>query len=119
MPSLKNQVDAVILGRGCDPNHHQADGTCVYSLIATPTSTQISAWTPPDPSYGDQPTDAELDQVTEADAAAAQGELLSATATRLLASDTVAASIVDVLNSILTPENITDQVLASIKSKLE
>ena len=72
MPAYKNAIDHIIEARGCDPYHHQSDGKCVYELQNNGDGPFIRDWTPPDPSYGDQPTEAEIAAVSEADCAAAQ-----------------------------------------------
>ena len=71
--SYKHRVDAVITGRGCDPFYMAPDGTCVYRLSddGQGAGAYISTWSPPDGSYGDQPTDAEIAAVSEADGDAA------------------------------------------------
>jgi hypothetical protein len=71
--SYKHRVDAVITGRGCDPFYIAPDGTCVYRLSddGQGAGAYISTWSPPNASYGDQPTDSEIAAVSEADGDAA------------------------------------------------
>jgi hypothetical protein len=63
--NLQNRLDYIIKDRGCNPYHHEPDGTCVYDLVDHGNGPEIDAWTPPDPSYGDQPTEQELASVTD------------------------------------------------------
>jgi hypothetical protein len=72
MPAYKNAIDHIIDARGCDPYLHQSDGTCVYELQNNGDGPFIRDWTPPDASYGDQPTEAEIAAVSAADCATAQ-----------------------------------------------
>jgi hypothetical protein len=72
MSAYKNAIDHIIASRGCNPYQHQADGTCVYDLQNNGDGPFIRAWTPPDVSYGDQPSEAEIAAVSEADCATAQ-----------------------------------------------
>jgi hypothetical protein len=67
--SYKHRVDAVITGRGCDPFYVGDDGTPVYRLSddGQGDGAYISSWSPPDASYGDQPTDSEIAAVSEVD----------------------------------------------------
>jgi hypothetical protein len=71
--SYKHRVDAVITGRACDPFYIGDDGTPVYRLSddGQGAGAYISSWSPPDVSYGDQPTDAEIAAVSEVDGEAA------------------------------------------------
>jgi hypothetical protein len=71
--TLKQRVDSVITDRGCDPHYMSDDGTCVYRLSdeSQGSGPYISTWSPPDDSYGDEPTLAELEAVSEAECDAA------------------------------------------------
>jgi hypothetical protein len=71
--SYKHRVDAVITGRGCDPFFLDDDGTSVYRLSddGQGSGAYISTWSPPDASYGDQPTDGEIAEVSDEDGDAA------------------------------------------------
>ena len=117
--SYKNRVDAVILGRDCDPHYVSAAGVQVYGLSddSQGDGPYISSWTPPDASYGAQPTSAEIAAVSEAAADAAQEADQTATAQTLLTTDVVSASIVEVLSGV-AGEDVTNQVLTAIKAKL-
>ena len=119
MPTFKNRLDAVITGRGCDPHHHQPDGTCVYELQDDGMGDDpfITAWTPPDVSYGDEPTTAEINAVSDVDAEAANEVYLTSIATAMLADRRVAVAIVEVLSSV-AGEDVEPQVIDSIKAKL-
>jgi hypothetical protein len=110
--TFKHSVDAVILSRGADPF---VPG--VYVLVDSGDGGTIAAWTPPDASYGDQPTQVELDAVTEEQAEAASDQELSHIAETRLSADAVDAAIVEVL-SIVAGEDVTAQVVAAIRAKL-
>ena len=110
--TLKHSVDAVILSRGADPF---VPG--IYVLVDSGDGGSIVAWTPPDAGYGDQPTAAELDAVTDAQADAASDLELSHIAHTRLTNDPVCAAIVEVLAGI-AGEDVTDQIVASIKGRL-
>jgi hypothetical protein len=71
--TFKQRVDAVITNRGCDPYYMSSDGTCVYRISdeSQGSGPYISTWSPPDDSYGDEPTLAELEAVSDADCEAA------------------------------------------------
>jgi hypothetical protein len=112
--SYKHKVDAVIVGRGCDPHYVSASGVAVYRAGAGP---DISAWTPPDASYGDQPTDADIAGVSDEAADDAFASDQTAIAQSMLTEDVVAASIVEVLSAV-ADEDVTAQVVAAIKAKL-
>ena len=71
MPAYKNAIDHIIDSRGCDPYYHVGD-QCVYELQNNGDGPFIRDWTPPDASYGDQPSEAEISAVSEADCNAAQ-----------------------------------------------
>jgi len=72
--SYKNCIDHIIDARGCDPHYHDPhDDSCVYELEqGIDGQPFIRDWTPPDASYGDQPTEAEIAAVSEADQTTAQ-----------------------------------------------
>jgi hypothetical protein len=119
MPTFKNRLDAVITGRGCDPHYHAADGTCVYELQDDGMGDDpfIAAWTPPDVSYGDEPTTAEINAVSDADAESANDVYLTSIAAAMLADRRVAQAIVEVLSSV-AGEDVEPQVLEALKAKL-
>jgi len=119
MPTFKNRLDAVITGRGCDPHHHQPDGTCVYELQDDGMGDDpfIAAWTPPDVSYGDEPTDAEINAVSDIDAESANDSYLTSIATTMLAERRVEQAIVEVLSTV-TGEDIEPQIIEALKAKL-
>ena len=73
--NLQNRLDYIIKDRGCDPYHHQPDGTCVYDLINRGNGPEVKEWTPPDDSYGDEPTEQELASVTDAQCEEAEADL--------------------------------------------
>ena len=73
--NLQNRLDYIIKDRGCDPYHHQAAGTCVYDLIDRGNGPEVKEWTPPDASYGQQPTQQQLASVTEAQCEEAELDL--------------------------------------------
>lgn len=71
--NLQNRLDYIIKDRGCDPFYHApGDDQCVYDLIDRGSGPEILAWTPPDDSYGEVPTSAELAAVTDAQCAEAE-----------------------------------------------
>lgn len=117
--SYKHKVDAVIVGRGCDPHYVSASGVAVYRLSddGAGAGPYISAWTPPDASYGDQPTDADIAGVSDEAADDAFASDQTAIAQSMLTEDVVAASIVEVLSAV-ADEDVTAQVVAAIKAKL-
>jgi len=119
MATFKNKLDAVIIGRGCDPHYHAADGTCVYELQDDGMGDDpfIAAWTPPDATYGDEPTTAEINAVSEAAAISANDTYLTSIATAMLTERRVAEAIVEVLSSV-AGSDVSGQVIAAIKAKL-
>ena len=86
-------------------------------LIDLGDGTYIDEWTPPDVSYGDKPTQAELDAVTEAQGEAAREADKVAMASEMLSRDHVSAAIVEVLSSVAS-EDVEAEVLDAIKAKL-
>ena len=110
--TFKHSVDAVILSRGADPFVPN-----IYVLVDSGDGGAIASWTPPDASYGNQPTQEELDAVTDEQAEAASDQELSHIAETRLSTDAVSAAIVEVLSDV-ADEDVTAQVVAAIKAKL-
>tara|TARA_R100000306_G_C4334614_1_gene122060 strand:- start:20 stop:388 length:369 start_codon:yes stop_codon:yes gene_type:complete len=76
--NLQNRLDYIIKDRGCDPFYHApGDDQCVYDLIDRGSGTEILEWTPPDdqPQYGLQPTEQEIEAVTDAQCEEAEQDL--------------------------------------------
>ena len=110
--TFKHSVDSVIISRGADPT---VPG--IYLLVDQGDGPFIAEWMPPDASYGAKPTQEELDAVTDEEAEEAEDVDVTAQASRMLNRSPVSLAIVDVLSSV-AGEDVTDQVLAAIKSKL-
>jgi hypothetical protein len=95
--SLLDKIDAVIIARGCDPHYHHPDGRCVVGLQddADGGGPFIAHWSPPDPSYGDAPTAAEIAAVSHAAADAAATLRRQVAAQQRLDSDPTLIAILD------------------------
>jgi hypothetical protein len=100
MPShtYKNRVDVVIVGRGCDP---APDGSRVYKLSDDNLGggPYISEWSPPDASYGDQPTEVEIAAVSDAAADASADADKQVKAQARLDTDVMALAMLDAIAS--------------------
>ena len=100
MPShtYKNRVDVVIVGRGCDP---APDGVYVYRISdeSLGDGPYLSQWTPPDASYGDQPTEAEISAVSDAAADASADADKQVKAQARLDTDVMALAMLDAIAS--------------------
>jgi hypothetical protein len=96
--SFKDRVDVVIVGRGCDP---APDGVCVYRIsdASLGDGPYLSKWTPPDASYGDQPTDAEISAVSDAAADASASADKQVKAQARLDTDVMALAMLDAIAS--------------------
>ena len=75
--TLKHRIVAVIVSRGADPLWTERGGPSdiprgPYTLADEGAGQYIYSWHPPDASYGDEPTETELDAVSESDADDAQ-----------------------------------------------
>ena len=75
--TLKHRIDAVIVSRGADPgwtgivvDMDKVSGP--YTVSSDAEGDYISSWHPPDASYGDEPTETELNAVSVSDANNAQ-----------------------------------------------
>ena len=103
MPShtFNNRVDAVIAGRGCDPFYIAPDGSRVYKLSndSLGDGPYISQWSPPDASYGDQPTEAEIAAVSDAAAEAEAEAAKQLKAQTRMYNDTMAIAMLDAIAS--------------------
>ena len=100
MPShtYKNRVDAVIVGRGCDP---APDGSRVYKLSDDNLGggPYISEWSLPDASYGDQPTEVEIAAVSDAAANSSADADKQVKAQARLDADALAVAMLDAIAS--------------------
>jgi hypothetical protein len=110
--SFKHKVDAVITSRGAD-----ASVQGIYMLVDQGTGPFIAEWTPPDVSYGEKPTDEELNAVTEEQGDEAFEAGQEAMALQIFQGEILAQSIVEVLSEV-AGEDVTDQVLEKVAEKL-
>jgi hypothetical protein len=118
MPShtYKNRVDVVIVGRGCDP---APDGAYVYRLSddGIGAGPYISEWSPPDASYGDQPTEAEIDAVSDAAAEAEASAAKQLKAQARLDTDVMALAMLDAIASAtsIDADDLKEDVVTRLK----
>jgi hypothetical protein len=100
MPShnYTDKIDALIVNRGCDP---RPAGAYVYRLSdeGIGAGPYISEWSPPDASYGDQPTEAEIDAVSDAAAEAEASSARHEKAQSRLDADALAVAMLDAIAS--------------------
>ena len=117
MPShtYKHRVDVVIVGRGCDP---APDGACVYRISddSLGGGPYISDWTPPDATYGDQPTEAEIDAVSDAAADASADAARQVKAQGRLDADALAVAMLDAIASATSID--ADDLKADVVARL-
>jgi hypothetical protein len=112
--TFQHRLDAVLVSRGVDP--HVPD---VYRLQddSDGNGPFIASWTPPDSSYGEQPTAAELAAVTEAQGDASKDAHLEAIFERMLASQPLLDCAIEAMSS-ATGEDIRAQVMTAMKERM-
>ena len=118
MPShtYKHRVDVVIVGRGCDP---APDGVYVYRIsdASLGDGPYLSQWTPPDASYGDQPTEAEIAAVSDAAADSSADADKQVKAQGRLDADALAVAMLDAIASATSID--ADDLKADVVARLQ
>jgi hypothetical protein len=116
--TYNNRVDAVIVGRGCDPFYMAPDGSCVYKLSddSLGAGPYISTWSPPDASYGDTPTAAEIAAVSDAAAEAEASAAKQLNAQARLDTDVMALAMLDAIASATSID--ADDLKADVVARL-
>ena len=94
-------VDAVIISRGADPTwtDSSAAPSGPYTITNDGSGDHISSWHPPDSTYGTEPTQAELDAITEAEAESARTVMRVNISKQILESSSIHMAMLDAIAS--------------------